>query len=357
MDNNLGKEEKRLMAVDAIKGLAIIMIILTHVSTIPLDLKLRIAYPYTILPAVPIFLICSGFLFLRSAQDKRCKNNQKTGGGTIDNIIFSWYDKKNFLHRINRLLYAYLVQWIVLLSALFLIKGKVLAAPDALIMFLQGGRGPGAYYVLIMFQFLVIFPFLAYAFDRSPFGTSIGCFFFMLLWELVVSECKISGDVYHILIFRVIPHIVMGMLLYRYYKMFGKTAIPVVCMLIGAIYLAAIYYFGYKQHLFARDATQGPIAALFSLGVFWYTLKLEPFWEKHKKMLSPLCFFGKASWHIFLVQMVYYYFARMIKFEQSLHNLGIATIIDLLITLTVGCLFYSIENFLRNKFTPEAKRN
>lgn len=344
------KEEKHLKAVDVIKGLAIIMIILTHVSTIPLDLKLRIAYPYTILPAVPIFLICSGFLYLRSEQGKRCKNNQKIGGGTIDNIIYSWYDKTNFMRRINRLLYAYLVQWIILMGALFLIKGKVLAAPDALIMFLQGGRGPGAYYVLIMFQFLVIFPFLAYAFEKSPFGTSLGCFFFMLLWELVVSECKISGDVYHIVIFRVIPHIVMGMLLFRYYKKAGNTAIPVVCMLIGAIYLAAIYYFGYRQQLLARDATQGPIAALFSLGVVWYTLRLEPFWEKHKKMLSPLCFLGKASWHIFLVQMVYYYFARMIKFEQSFHSLGLAIVVDLLITITVGCLFYLLEKVVRNRF-------
>lgn len=341
---------KNLVAIDVIKGLAIIMIILTHVSTIPMDLKLRIAYPYTILPAVPIFLICSGFLYLRSELGKRCKNEEAGGTG---NIILSWYGSSNFMRRINRLLYAYLVQWVVLMGTLFIFRGKLLPAPDALIMFLQGGRGPGAYYVLIMFQFMVVFPFLAYAFEKSPFGTSLGCFFFMFLWELVVSECKISGAVYHILIFRVIPHIIMGMLLYRYYEKVCKTAVPAVCMLIGAIYLAAIYYFGYKQQLLARDVTQGPIAALYSFGIVWYTLKLEPFWENHKKMLSPVCLLGKASWHIFLVQMVYYYFARRVKFEQSFHSLGIAIVVDLLITITVGCLFYSLEKMLRSMLMTE----
>ena len=328
------------------------MVILTHVSTIPLGLKLRTAYPYIVVPAVPIFLICSGFLYLRSELDKRRKNDQEAGG-LSENIILSWYGSSNFMRRINRLLYAYLVQWVVLIGGLFIFKGKLLQAPDALVMFLHGGRGPGAYYVLIMFQFLVIFPFLAYAFEKSPFCTSVGCLFFMFLWELVVSECKISTAVYHILILRVIPHIVMGMLLYRYWEKADKTAIPAVCMLIGAIYLTAAFYFGYNQKLFAFDEVQGPVAALYSLGIVWYALKLEPFWEKHKKMLAPLCFFGKASWHIFLVQMVYYYFARMVKFEQSFHSLGIAIVVDLLITITVGCLFYSLEKILRSMLMTE----
>ena len=89
-------DSRRLMALDLVKALGIIMVILTHVADIPHAVKEYVLWPLTIVPAVPLFLLASIYAYSLSEEKK-------------DWDILSWFENKRFYRRFSRLFGAWII--------------------------------------------------------------------------------------------------------------------------------------------------------------------------------------------------------------------------------------------------------
>ena len=72
----------------------------------------------------------------------------------------------------------------------------------------------------------------------------------------------------------------------------------------------------------------------------------------HNKTLE---LFGKASFNIFLVQMIYYLVASKFLYPR-IENVIVILIINLLVCLSVGVIFYKIETPITQKVIKLIKR-
>ncbi len=113
MEEKRPARERQIM-LDVMKGVCISMVILTHVSTIPVETRRRILYPFTILPAVPIFIMLSAYVYTLSAMET-----------DPDRIIPGWFENKRFWRRIDRILVLYGVSILFLsLGIIFLLYAR-----------------------------------------------------------------------------------------------------------------------------------------------------------------------------------------------------------------------------------------
>ena len=331
--------------LDVIKGICIIMVILTHVSTIPNHVKKMILYPFTILPAVPMFIMLNAYS-LSLSEDRL---EQKAG---CVRTISDWFEKQSFFRRIRRFLIPYAVAIIILFFGMFYIKHlRHISFRSAWIIICRGGSGPGGYYVLIILQILMLFPFIRYGFNKKPFELCIFLFVLHLAFEILSKYVwGLSYTVFKSLIFRFLGQLALGLILYQNRDSLRKNAIPHIAILVGGVYIINGFYFGYKTVLSVTDINRNLIASLYSFGMLAYLLQLEPHAQKHARLLAPICYIGKASYHIMLTQMVYYYFARTVAFEERLVYLSLIVLVDLIITISVGCLFYYLDNLAHRCF-------
>ena len=170
----MNENRKYYTMIDITKGICIIMVILTHVSTIPNDTRKLILYPFTILSAVPVFLILSGFSFSMSEELMIIDKSPYD--------ISRWFEKKRFIKRLKRFLIPYFITcFLILLLLILLCNIRWFSFETLWKMFIMGGRGPGGNYVIILLELLVIFPFLLYGLERNPFVFSLVVLFLYCL--------------------------------------------------------------------------------------------------------------------------------------------------------------------------------
>ena len=136
----------RLLTIDVIKAFCIIAVIITHVGDIPAAVKAATLRPFTIVPAVPMFILCSIFVFCL-AEDKK------------QGTILSWFSTKQFFKRAGSFLVPFFISILIIILGLHVFRDlQRISAKSLFKMIMLGGRGPGAYYSLIVFQLLIIFP-------------------------------------------------------------------------------------------------------------------------------------------------------------------------------------------------------
>lgn len=326
-----------------IKSFCIAAVIITHVAGIPEDVKLACLWPYTIIPAVPIFMICSIFAYCM-AEDKK------------QGTILTWFSNKQFRNRAGRFLIPFFVAILLTVAGLRILAGASKVPLSAVFqMIMQGGRGPGAYYVLLVLQLIVIFPFLRHSYNKNQMATVVCLVVLHIGYEFLCKTYGMDPDLYQVLIFRFFTHFALGFLLYSYHEQLTGTAIPLVCMIIGGIYLYYTYCGDYRQLFVYKYVSVSMIPSLYSFGLLCYLLRLEPLLQRINKkligqaLLRPVMHTGKASYHIMLTQMVYFYFMRRMDWEVRLGDWPVILFVDLVICLSVGRLFYAAEAFVRKK--------
>ena len=350
METTLPAGKRRWIVLDVMKAVCICMVIITHMNGISVNIRKAILWPFTILPAVPTFLMMSVFVFAMAEDTKN---------GTV----LSWFSWPTFWRRFNRFLFPQAVAIAVIIAGLFAFRDlKRISVESIFKMFQMGGRGPGAYYVMIMYQLLIVFPFVRMLFRKNQAATVIGMVLLHIAFEVLCKIWQINDELYNSLIFRFFIHMALGMLLYEYWDKLRHTALPAVCIIIGAIYLINVYYLGYQQVMIYASSTQGLIASLFSFGVLCYVMRAESLLEKYADgkrrhhALRLVCYIGKASYHIMLTQMVFFYFLRMFEIEARLGALWQVFLLDLGVSLSVGCLFYTLDQWMRRKLQSNIRK-
>ena len=304
------------------------MVIITHYGW---EDKTSPFFTMLINMAVPVFMIVSGYNFAMS--------NRKKADGNLEKM-YGWNMMK-----------PKLIRFLLPFFAICLLEILLLAAQDKNIplfrIFVLGAYGPGSYYVPIMLQLLVIFPLIyvmiAY---NAKLGLAVAA-----LANLAFEVCVIVFDMdkyyYRLNIGRYLLLIAFGCYLYLYPEHRVKKYQLISMVLIGLGYIVAVFGFNWDIILFGYwKTTAMPIAFyIFPIIILlfrrYYHIKLPGV------IGNTLTWIGQASYHIFLVQMVYYHFELGGRIMAS--TWYIALPFNILVTVAAGLAFYEADcRFIRN---------
>lgn len=276
--------------------------------------------------AVPVFMIVSGYNFAMS--------NRKKADGKWTHM-YGW-----------KIIKPKLVRFLVPFFTICLIEMILLHIEDQSInplrIFLLGAYGPGSYYVPIMLQLLVVFPVIYTLVEKNA---KLGLAFAgmaNLLFEIAVIVFDMEKDRYRLSIGRYLLLIAFGCYLYLHPEKRVKRYQMVVMFFMGLTYI--ILVFGLEKELVLFDywkTTAMPVAFyIFPIVILlfrkFYHTRIPGLFGK------LLTWIGKASYHIFLVQMVYYHF----KLGGAIMNTRwyIAVPFNILVSVPAGLAFYEFDN-------------
>lgn len=294
--------------------------------------------------AVPIFMVISGYVYYLSFQ----KNN-------IEHIE-SAYEISFLLPKVIRYTIPFLM-----VEAVDFICTSILHRfgyftdfnrnfAQFLISVFRGGNGPGSYYFPIMIQFLFIYPFIYFSLKKYGTKGFVACFAVNALYEFYQRIYFVDGELYRLLVFRYTSVIAFGSLLASKHKKEIKIWDKVLAFVVGVAFLFVEAYTSYSPKIIIYWTGTCFISTLYILPVCSF------FFEKCRNVrIALLELVGKASFNIFLTQMVFFLYAGGIsgKLFASVRNqyvsIGLQNLFNILICLIIGILFYLMENRLTSK--------
>lgn len=316
-------KKQRIEFLDYLKAVCVIMVIITHYGW---EDKTSPFFTMLINMAVPVFMIVSGYNFAMS--------NRKKADGNLEKM-YGWNMMK-----------PKLIRFLLPFFAICLLEILLLAAQDKNIplfrIFVLGAYGPGSYYVPIMLQLLVIFPLIyvmiAY---NAKLGLAVAA-----LANLAFEVCVIVFDMdkyyYRLSIGRYLLLIAFGCYLYLHPEQRVKPYQMWMMFLAGLAYLIAVFGFDKDFELFGYWKTTAMPVAFY---IFPIVILL---FRKFYHCTIPgfvgrlLMQIGKASYHIFLIQMVYYHFELGGAIMQTAWYIAVP--FNILVTVPLGLGFYELDN-------------
>lgn len=326
---NIHKE--RSINVDVIKGLGIISVILLH--TFNEAFLLKIGAPFHIWQAVPLFIILQGFN-LANSYKRRAFND-----------LNDFNDKQYHLRRIQRLIFPYLIFFAVQTLFLWLDTPDYFMEQNHLQRLLTGGRGPGSYFVPLTIQTQILLPFFYVVGRRNVKGLLIGSFLLGTGLEVMSAYYNINEELYRILILRFIFAIALGVAIALWEEKRFKNLIFYGGLGLSMLYITGVMYFDWHfvmEHYWHSQHIPGflyPLALIL-------LLRQIPM-SKENWVFKILREMGVASYHIFFVQILYFW--APIKALRPDLSILTGTIMNLVICSFLGLLFYQLEQWVWRK--------
>ena len=328
--------KKRIEFLDYMKAVCVILVIITHIDWTEKQIPI---FDYFINMAVPVFMIISGYNFAMSSS--RTIGTWEGGRRGMKALYNFRLMAKKFWRFVEPFLPICLVEIVLLL-----LEEKNINLPR---IFLEGAYGPGSYYVPLMIQLLIIFPWIYVLIKKYPRASLPIMAVVNLLFETYVVVSDMPKDDYRLLLGRYLFLISFGCWFYLYPKMRFTNGMLLAMLLVGISYLVLnrqgvdFWLFPYwGPTAFPMDFYIIPIVVILFRLFYHSTIP-----GILGKLLTEI---GKASYHIFLVQMVYYHF----ELGGALFELPLLAQIPfhVIINVTVGILFFEAQNAW-NRFRKE----
>lgn len=324
------EKKKRIELIDYLKAICVLMVIITHYDWSD---KTTPFFTMLINMAVPVFMILSGYNFAMS-------NRKKTDGKLRQ--MYGWKMMKPKLERFLIPFFTVCFIEIILLA----MEGKNINPAR---IFLLGAYGPGSYYVPVMLQLLIIFPIIYLLVDRNAkLGIGLAAAG-NLLFEIAVVLTDMDVYYYRLCIGRYLLLIAFGCYLYLHPEKRVRGYQMLFMFLIGFAYIVYALQMEQKVTLFEEDFVLFDYWATTAMPVAFYIfpiviLLFRRFYHSQipGKAGELLIWIGKASYHIFLVQMVYYHFELGGKIMNA--EWWIAVPFNILICVPIGLIFYELDN-------------
>jgi peptidoglycan/LPS O-acetylase OafA/YrhL len=337
-----------ILQIDLIKGLAMISVILLH--TLPRPILIQTYSQFHIWQAVPIFFILmgitSGISFSRRGYTR----------------IKQIYSRKYFLRKFERLIVPFLT--VFLISLVWGIYHNNFYIGWLSLIGKLPVSGPGNYFVSIVLQYIFIFPLIYILYKKSPNLMLITLFSIDFLFQLVAPYLAIFDNVpylYGACIFRYFSAIALGLyisedlLTSRHIELLSKkNRFILVGVPISIVYLFMARFTRQPFFLFSEArGFQNVISFFYPLLLVVIMLRFFP--EKTDNViLNSLATIGKASYHIFLIQILFFgfglSFVRFVNWD-NLWVIGPLAILANIISATIlGLIFYFFEKNFKVKF-------
>lgn len=318
---------QRIEFLDYVKAVCVLMVIITHYDWAD---KTSPFFTMLINMAVPVFMIISGYNFAMS--------NSKKADGKLRKM-YGWDVIKP---KLVRFLIPFFTICLIEIVLLFINEREI--HPGRI--FLLGAYGPGSYYVPIMLQLLVIFPVIYILVDRNvKLGIAMAGIA-NLLFEISVKIFEIDKYYYRLSIGRYLLLIAFGCYLYLHPEHRVKKYQMCAMFLAGLAYIIAVFGFDKELALFEYWKTTAMPVAFYIFPIV--ILLFRKFYHSRipGSLGSLLTWIGQASYHIFLIQMVYYHFGLGGSIMRAAWYIAVP--FNILVTVPIGLAFYELDNkFIR----------
>lgn len=235
---------------------------------------------------------------------------------------------------------AYLAEVVFLLSKQAL-QGEELKY-GWLTQWIYGGYGPGSYYYPVIVQFIFLFPIIYFTIRRFRLGGLSVCFIVNGVYEILKSVLGMGEGWYRLLIFRYVFLIGFGCYIYINKMRLQNFVFFSVMAGIGIGFILQVQYMGYEPEILYFWSGTSFIASMYIMPIAEYILTSSRCIRWRCEVLEQL---GRASYHVFLVQMIYYGFFSGV-FYKIFHNRIAAFIAGSIVCLAGGYLFYRLEHKL-----------
>lgn len=273
--------------IDFLKGICIIFVIITHYGWTDEEC-LRYLFPFWIDMAVPFFMAISGYVYSKSYI--------KHGIDSIGNA----YTYRNIYNKIVRYTVPFVIAYVIELI-FFTFRDNpygIDGIESIIINFIDGGIGPGSYYYPVMLQLVFSFPLIFFAIRKYDFKGLIGCWVANGIFEVLQRAYGLGDITYRLLLYRYIFIIAVGC-----YIAIGnrtiKKAEALITSTVGFIFIVTVCYLKYTPRVIIYWTRTSFVAVMYIVPIVLVLFK-----KNIKCKLIEL--FGKASYNIFLTQMVYY---------------------------------------------------
>jgi peptidoglycan/LPS O-acetylase OafA/YrhL len=315
----------RRVAIDLIKGLAIVSVIVLH--TVPRHILNQTAAIFHIWQAVPVFMCVMGLNGVASLR--------RRGMGSLRDI----YSRDYLAARFDRIV----VPFALAFAGTVLVAGITHRSHYDAFMFIGalpiGGPG-GNYFISLIFQYALLIPLVYWGLRRWRMRTLLLCLAINIAFEIIAPRVSIFEDhpyLYSVSALRFLFLVALGgavagvspsRLLGSWWLWLGA--------LLGAAYLVLVY----------TDANAIPIAELayrsetFPGAFYPLLMVVAGMWAlptvAHGTLTRGIAELGRASYHIFLVQIIW--FGAIIWAAGS----WAALLPNLAGALAIGLLFYRL---------------
>ncbi|MBP5417811.1 MAG: acyltransferase [Clostridiales bacterium] len=319
--------------IDILKGIAIILVLITHYEWTAGQRRF-VLFPYLINMAIPIFMIITGYVYSAS-QERSC-------GSSIEKA----YSLKRIFRRIVRYTLPFLV---IVIWELLDPKISLSYAPlDVMRWCIDGTVGKGSYYFPVMLQMIFLFPLVYFIIDRKGPKGLWYCLIFNAIYEILAWAYFIGDDTYRLISFRYIFLIASGVYAFKGYKL--KLPVGFTMSIAGSSFITILTYYGYETRIFhSAWASTSFLSSMLIIPLMIWVL------QNVRISFKPLEILGQASYHIFLVQMVYYlgYYELLgKKISSTAGHLALGCVI----CLGIGTAFYFAEKPLQNWIQGKIKK-
>ncbi len=330
-------DKSRNTTLDFIKGLLIVFIIITHC---PLSFEKPAALRILLDTAVPAFLMISGYVNALSYNRK--------GINTPARAYETGLIIKKLLRFAIPFTIAFFAQWIIFRLKKVYLVNIITYGPLAFIKdWLTGGKGMGSYYFPVMYQFVILFPIIYFVIRKMAFKGLIGCFAVTFLLEALKTFCNMDAETYRLLAFRYIFIIAAGCYVALYGLEKHNVLLRILSTLIGLFFAILFTATGYEPKIVTFWSTTCLLCNLLIIPALgWCLLKVSI-------AFKPIEIIGRASYNIFLVQMIYYCFPDEIA--KALPNDWARLFVSIILCVSVGLVFYLMETPLTRKITSLIK--
>lgn len=331
-----------LPEIDILKGLCIFSVIVIH--TVPRELLYDTLYPFHLWQAVPIFIILMGFNATRSAEKRGLTS------------LSDFYNKAYMQRQFSRLVVPVLVIYALsLLLSIWFENDPYFGYQTLLLKFPM--TGPGNYYVSIVLQFILLFPLLYVFYKRHPVAMIVTCFAVDVAFQLMSNNDVMMDEHYYMYtgnILRYLSALALGMWITKKLDLFSKrNAFIVIGFVMSFVYILLEDYTSWQLEAFpSRWRSQTVLSFFYPLVLVVLTIKYYPSFLKGA-VAKFVALLGKASYHIFLVQILY--FGLDVPFTDKWEEVSLAMFLGLLVNLIVcfglGLLFYFADKKMRKGWT------
>ena len=345
--------------IDIAKGFAIILVLFNHYFWQKGSIFNTHLYYWVICMAVPIFMLCTGYVTAQSFDSKKVTLKQSY---TFEKLYpkYTRYIMPFLWFYIVEMLLTFIFQqtgYIKYLSVLNYDFAKMyevrVSFLSVLVFFFSGGRGlHGTYYFPIILQVALMIPVIYTVVKKYKYGLWM-CFGVNLFLEILKNIVNLPYGAYRLLAFRYIFALALGCYLYIYREKEEKWYKWLMFFAVGAAYTYVVNYISYNKLIFTYWFRTSMISMLyitpiFLLGIRYMKNVRIPFIEN----------LGKASYHILMVQILYYNFLAPIVWYASANKIindFWGMILSLVICLGGGYGYYMLYNFISRRY-KERKR-
>lgn len=312
---------KRIQEIDVLKGMAIIAVIILH--AIPQDTLLALGSPFTFEQAVPVFMVLMGFNSTMSFERK--------GMPKLNQL----YSRKFLTPKLKRVLIPFLIVFVIEEYLLTSYYGFSLGS--FLFNLLSGGESFGGYFIPVSLQAMLILPLL-YRFLKKTNGWGGIVLVFALSYAADYFGIYLGEEFYRLFIGRYLFAIALGVyLFFNKKKLTWKRVAPFA--ILSVVYVFLVDYAGVSTLVETYWGSQHTLSYFWTLLIVVAGLKAGKA-TKGKQFLGGI---GKASYHIFLVQHLYFY---MEKIYYPVDGDVTNTVLALVFSLVIGSLYYQIDKKL-----------